>query len=248
MYEELSEALASDQILFLNFGCAQPGKRDYAWLAKADRADKYHFRLARRVLQGVKLAGRTVLEIGSGRGGNCRYLARYTHARRVIGLDLDEGNVLFCRRVHRHRNVFFVRGDAEHLPLPDAAVDVVLSIASAHCCEDFSGFLAEARRVLKPRGVLCLADTWSFEPLGLDWAARKKALDRSGFRVLSEEDISEPVFQALQKRDGLGRRLRQLATPATYEFLNQVADSMEVVGLHLAAAQCSYKLWRLEKP
>ena len=248
LYEGLSEALPRDRILFLNPGYAEPGKKGYDWLAKADRAEKYHFSLVRRVLDGVELRGRAVLEIGSGRGGNCRYLARYTDARQIYGIELDEGNVQFCRRAHRLGNVFFARGDAEHLPVRDAAADVVLSIASAHCCADFSSFLAEARRVLKRSGVFCLADAWSFEPLGLDWAARRSALDGSGFRVRSEEDISEPVFQALQKKDGIPGRLRALATPATEAFLNQVAESMEMVGLHLATAQCSYKLWRLEKP
>jgi O-methyltransferase len=248
LYEGLSAVLPPDRIFFLNFGCAGAAKESYAWLAKADRVDKYHFNLVRRVLHGVGLSGRTVLEIGSGRGGNCRYLARYTGARRILGLDLDEGNLRFCRRLHRLGNVSFVRGDAGRLPFREAAVDVILSIASAHCREDFSGFLADARRVLKPRGLFCLADTWSFEPLGLNWSSRKRALDRSGFRILSEEDISEPVFRALQKEDGLPQRLRALATPATREFLNRIADSMETVGLHLAAAQCSYKLWRLEKP
>ncbi|MFQ5777796.1 MAG: class I SAM-dependent methyltransferase [Terriglobia bacterium] len=248
LYEGLSEALPADRIFFLNFGYAEPGKGEYGWLAKADRAEKYHFSLVRRVLDGVELRRRTVLEIGSGRGGNCRYLARYTDADHIFGIDMDEGNVQFCRRTHRNGNVTFVRGDAEHLPVREGAVDVVLSLASAHCCQDFSGFLAEARRVLKPGGVFCLADTWSFELLPLDWAARRKALGHSGFRVVREEDISEPVFAALQKKDGLPRCLRALATPATKEFLNQVSESMETVGLYLATAQCSYKLWRLQKP
>ncbi len=248
LYEGVSAALPADQVFFLNPGYADPSKIGYGWLAKGDRAAKYHFSLARRVLSGVELSGRSALEVGSGRGGNCRYLARYTDARHILGIDTDEGSVRFCRRAHRFDNLFFARGEAERLPVRDAAVDVVLSLASAHCCDDFNRFLAEARRVLKPGGLFCLADAWSFEPLGLDWAARRKALDASGFRVLSEEDLSEPVFQALQKKDGLPRRLRALATPATRPFLNRIAESMERVGLHLATAQCSYKLWRLEKP
>lgn len=248
LYEGLSEALPTDRIFFLNPGYAEPGKSAYGWLAQDDRAEKYHFSLVRRVLRGVVLSGRTALEVGSGRGGNCRYLARYADARYVIGIDLDAGNARFCRRAHRFRKVAFIRGDAEQLPLRDAAVDVVLSLASAHCCDDFSRFLSEAFRVLKPGGVFCLADAWSLEPLGLDWEARSKALEASGFRVRSEEDISEPVYQALQKRDGLPRRLRSLAAPATKQLLERAAESLEMVGLHLATAQCSYKLWLLEKP
>lgn len=248
LYEGLSEALPTNRILFLNPGFAESAMKEYVWLAKDDRAERYHFSLVRRVLDGVSLSGRTALEIGSGRGGNCRYLARYTHARQILGIDIDEGNVQFCRRVHRLANTAFIRGEAEHLPVRNAAVDVVLSLASAHCCDDFSRFLAEVRRVLKPGGVFCLADAWLFKPLGLDWAARRKALDGSGFRILSEEDLSEPVFQALQKKDGLPHRLRALATPRTKQLLNRAAESLEMVGLHLAAAQCSYKLWRLEKP
>src|SRR3970040_1752381 len=82
LYEGLSEALARDRILFLNPGYAEPGKKGYDWLAKADRAEKYHFSLVRRVLDGVELRGRAVLEIGSGGGGDCRHLARYTRANK----------------------------------------------------------------------------------------------------------------------------------------------------------------------
>jgi ubiquinone/menaquinone biosynthesis C-methylase UbiE len=81
-----------------------------------------------RVLHNlVRLAGRNVLEIGSGDG---RLTWRYAHrTASVVGVESEEGHVLRARAAAppalRNRVDFHV-ADAASVELPDAAFDVVV--------------------------------------------------------------------------------------------------------------------------
>ncbi len=55
-------------------------------------------------------------------------------------------------------NVEFVQGEMESIPLPDASVDVVISNGSINLSARKSRVLAEAQRLLRPGGRLCVAD------------------------------------------------------------------------------------------
>jgi ubiquinone/menaquinone biosynthesis C-methylase UbiE len=247
-YDEVAERLPSAQLIFLNYGYAETSSDPCPWIAPADQRHKYHLNLVKHVMSGVELAGRTVLEVGSGRGGNCHYLSRYTQAKRIYGVDLCEANVRFCRAVHRLPNVTFLRGDAEQLPFRSEAFDVVLNLESSHCYPHFERFLAEVHRVLKPQGMFCYADLWFLEFVELDWKHRKKALDAAPFILLSEEDISEPVFQALKSKEGFVERIHTMANECNREFVEEVVERLKVIRLMLAANQFSYKVWRFRKP
>ncbi|MFB6303559.1 MAG: class I SAM-dependent methyltransferase [Haloferacaceae archaeon] len=65
-----------------------------------------------------------------------------------------------CRRA-RERGLAAVRGDAGRLPVADAAVDAVLVVDAFHHLPDSRAALGEARRVLRPGGVLVVRD---FDP------------------------------------------------------------------------------------
>jgi O-methyltransferase len=247
-YDEVAERLPSAQLIFLNYGYSETSSDPCLWIEPADQRHKYHLNLVKHVMSGVELAGQTVLEVGSGRGGNCHYLARYTQAKGIYGVDLCEANVRFCRAVHHLPNVVFLRGNAEQLPFRSETFDVVLNLESSHCYPHFDRFLAEVQRVLKPQGTFCYADLWFLEFLELDWKCRKKTLDAAPFILLSEEDISEPVFQALKSEDGFVQTISAMTSETNREFVEEVVERLKVVRLMLAASQFSYRVWRFRKP
>jgi SAM-dependent methyltransferase len=247
-YEEVGEWLPNPKFIFLNYGYSHASNGASDWIEEHDDCYRLHLSLVDHVFSGVELAGRRVLEVGSGRGGNCYFLSRYTRAIQIYGIELCEANVRFCRNVHHLPNVSFLRGDAQQLPLLGESFDVVLNLESSHCYPHFERFLAEVHRVLKPGGIFCYADLWFLQFSKLDWDSRRRALDEAPFSLLSEEDISEPVFQALKSREGLAETIRAMRNETNSRFVEEVVDRLNVVRLTLGLGQFSYRLWRFRKP
>lgn len=61
----------------------------------------------------------------------------------------------------RHTNVSFRLGEIEHLPVPDATVDVIISNCVINLSPDKRQVLREAFRVLKPGDAGCLEESIS---------------------------------------------------------------------------------------
>jgi len=245
-YSEAAEQLPSEQLVFMNYGYADSCEQ-CEWILPKDLRQKRHISLVNHVMSGVTLSGRTVLEVGSGRGGNCDYLCRYAQAEKICGIDLCEANVRFCRKVHRHSKLTFLRGDAEQLPFQSEAFDVVLNLESSHCYQHFERFLSEVHRVLKPHGTFCYADLWFLEFLELDWKLRKKALEEAPFVLVSQEDISEQVLRALASEEGLTQTIRGMANETNRTFVETIVKRLRLVQFMLATGKFSYWTWRFQK-
>jgi ubiquinone/menaquinone biosynthesis C-methylase UbiE len=99
-------------------------------------------------------AGRTLLDLGCGTG---YWLDGYaTEAADVIGVEPDPNLVDLARS--RTRQARILAGSAEHLPLPDATVDVVHARFAYFFPPGCDAGLAEARRVLRADGCLVVVD------------------------------------------------------------------------------------------
>lgn len=247
-YEEVARRIPQPELIFLNYGYDDAATEPYNWVEPADQRYRPHLSLVKHVFAGIELPGRTVLEVGCGRGGNCYYLSRYTQARTICGIDLCEANVQFCRSVHHLPNVSFGLGNAEHLPFGCETFDVVLNLESSHCYRHFERFLAEVERVLKPQGTFCYADLWYLPFLEIDWESRKKALDELPLVLLAEEDISQPILHALKSKDGLQETIRAMTDDTNRDFIEDLVERLDLVWLTLAAGLFSYRSWRFRKP
>lgn len=146
-------------------------------------------RLAYELIGPVDLAGLRVLDVGCGRGGTAALLAEEFGAQ-VLGVDLSPEAVAFCRRAHRHPAVRFEVGDAEHLPVEDAAVDAVTNVESSHTYPDLRAFLAEVRRVLGPGGWFLHTDLLAVER----WAEVRALLGPLGLDLVDDREITANVL------------------------------------------------------
>jgi SAM-dependent methyltransferase len=192
-YEALGARIRTPEWAFMNYGYAPADGEPVPRLDAADEPDRYSIQLYDRALGPVDLAGKDVLEVGSGRGGGTSYLARYLGPRTTTGLDLSTSAVAFCARHRRAPGATFVHGDAQAMPFPDESFDVVVNVESSHCYGSMDDFLAEARRVLRPGGALCWADIRRARAVG-----RLRAQFRaSGLVVADEEDVTAGVLRAL---------------------------------------------------
>jgi SAM-dependent methyltransferase len=72
----------------------------------------------------------------------------------LYGLDLSAG--MLAQAQQREGALSLVRGRAGQIPLPDASIDLVCCVNAIHHFQQQPGFVAEARRVLHPGGVLAV--------------------------------------------------------------------------------------------
>jgi arsenite methyltransferase len=166
--------------------------------------------------------GETVLDLGSGGGIDVLLSARRVGpAGKAYGLDMTDEMLALARENQRKagvENVEFLKGEIEDIPLPDNAVDVIISNCVINLSGDKDRVLAEAYRVLKPGGRFAVSDVvvrgevpakirrnlelW----IGCVAGALEESEYRSKLAAAGFEDISlEPtrIYRASDARDFL---------------------------------------------
>jgi ubiquinone/menaquinone biosynthesis C-methylase UbiE len=113
--------------------------------------------------------GQIVLDLGSGAGLDVLLSARrVAPGGQAYGVDMTD-EMLALGEANRERagvdNATFLKGTIENVPLPDASVDVVISNCVINLAADKAAVIAEAYRVLRPGGLLAVADMVEVETL-----------------------------------------------------------------------------------
>ncbi len=147
---------------------------------------------------GIK-EGDNVLDLGSGAGNDC-FVARSIVGENgtVTGLDFSQEMLEKANKNLQKtgfKNIEFVSGDIDNMPLPDNTFDVVISNCVLNLVPDKQKAFAEIYRVLKPGGHFCISDVVlkGELPAGIQEASEMYAGCVSG--ALQKDDYLEIIRQ-----------------------------------------------------
>ena len=161
--------------------------------------------------------GEVVLDLGSGGGIDVILSAkRVGPTGLAYGLDMTDEMLDLARRNAEEagmRNVIFLKGVVEDVPLPAASVDVVISNCVINLSTDKAAVLTEMARVLKPGGRIGVSDVVAEDRLSPDERA-----ERGGYVGCIAGALSKLEYEAGLEAAGL--------TDVSVTFTHEVADGM----------------------
>lgn len=165
--------------------------------------------------------GDRILDIGVGTGIVARIAGELTgNSVTLVGCDRSEGMV---RRAARQvAGLHVVVGDFGALPFPDASYDLATASFVLSHVPEYARALREARRVLKPAGMLAMSN-WApaTDPYGPAWT-------ESLAQAITAEEVDRAVAEVAPWEGHLGQS-GALETVATEAGLTVVrSDSVEV--------------------
>ena len=102
-------------------------------------------------------AGKRILDIACGEGYGSEILARF--ASHVIGVDLSEETILHACRKYQSRNLQFLVGTCDQVPVPDSSIDLVVSFETIEHHGNHREMMRELKRVLDPNGILLISSS-----------------------------------------------------------------------------------------
>ncbi len=177
--------------LFMNFGYYNEKEVD---IAPEDEKNRFCIQLYNKILQGVDLKEKSILEVSCGRGGGAYYFMKYFKPAFYTGVDIAKSNIRVCRAKIRSKNIEFIEGNAQSFMLSPRLFDVVINLEASHSYDDKVAFFANVCKHLKPGGSFIFSDVYP--------AHRIKEIERTivsyGFVVEKYEDITAGALKSIE--------------------------------------------------
>ncbi|MFZ5676301.1 MAG: class I SAM-dependent methyltransferase [Pseudomonadota bacterium] len=194
-YDAVARMNTRGDLLFLNHGYAEPEHSANAIPLPPELEDhRFPIQLYDLLARRGDWDGKDGLEVSCGLGGGVMFLDRCYRPRTMTGLDISTESIAACRRRYDGSRLRFEVGDAQAMPFSDNSFDIVMNVESSLNYPDFSAFLREVDRVLKPGGKFLFAD---YRRSG-KMARLRQTLSDMGYDVELMTDITSGIVRGLE--------------------------------------------------
>ncbi len=144
----------------------------------------------------VDLAGKSLLEIGCGKGAGGELIQRKLKLEKYTGIDLSDEHILIANRKKGGNDYLnFIQGDAENLPFDGDTFDVVLNVESSHQYPNVNRFYREVKRVMHSDSLFMYVDFFDENEISKCEAAALEA----GLVLKKKTNVTKNVCWALAK-------------------------------------------------
>jgi len=160
--------------------------------------------------------GDVVLDLGSGAGIDAILAAKKVGEKgKVIGVDMTEemiGKAKENAKKQGIKNVEFLLGEIENLPINDNSVDTIITNCVINLTPDKSKTFSEAYRVLKPGGKIYLSDIVLLHELTQEQRNNKKLILGCVAGALLRDDYLNKIkgagfgFRVLYENKGISKK------------------------------------------
>lgn len=158
---------------------------------------KHHAALAEWAFMDLHLNDdATVVDVGCGGGANVTRLLDKVPNGKVFGVDIAPVAIEKARKVNAkaiaQNKCKIVGGNAKILPFFKETYDLVTALETVYYWPSFDECLAEVHRILKPGGMVLIAnETDGIDPKGLKWA---KLIN--GMYIYTIEELKQYLAEA----------------------------------------------------
>jgi ubiquinone/menaquinone biosynthesis C-methylase UbiE len=213
-YWYISNIDKNAEVTFMNFGYSSPDQK--VDLKPDDESNRYSIQLYHMLVSSIDLQGKSLLEIGCGRGGGLSWVAKHFPLKSILGVDLNERASKFSQKYYKIDGLSFMQGDAQKLNIKNDSFDTVLNVESSHRYPDMKAFLGEVKRILRPGGHFLFTDfRYDYEMEELN-----KQVEEMGLKLIDKKTITPNVVKALELDDNRRRYLVKKLAP---KFLHKIA-------------------------
>ena len=221
-----------------------------------------------RIVQGMELRNRRVLDFGSGVGGGAITLAR-NYGAHVVGLEIEKPFVEFSRELAIEEGfsdqLEFRQVEPGPLPIEDCSFDYFYTSGVVCHIEDKHSLFSEAFRILKPGGWILGYDWFVLKPNAAIEAWMQTAgfhlytthlndhldtLHNIGFEEVSGEDATDWYRrQASKELESLqGSLFDKAASLTSPEIRDQFVQEWQCMNSALATGDIKQGYFRGRKP
>jgi arsenite methyltransferase len=172
--------------------------------------------------------GEIVLDLGSGGGIDVILSAKRVGPEGIAyGLDMTDEMLALAQRNAAEagvRNAIFLKGEIEHVPLPAASVDVVISNCVVNLSVDKPAVMTEMARVLKPGGRVGISDV-----VAEDRLTPAERAERGSYVGCIAGALSTSEYEALLRAAGFEQ--------VSVELEREIADGIHAAVVRAAKAR-----------